>query len=83
MIHHYLIRAWYTLARRDVASILILAVLLFAALGSCFPQRPPEIEINPEQLANWENNVHARFRGFEKVLSALGLFNFYKWIRLQ
>lgn len=61
----------------DVAAILILAVLLLAALGSCFPQLPPLVAADPEREARWEAAMHARHGALTDLLAAGGVFRWF------
>ena len=47
-------RGWRFVVRLDVAAALLVAVLLLAALGSCFPILSPELRADPGRLAGWE-----------------------------
>jgi cytochrome c biogenesis protein len=71
-------RVYRFLARLDVAAILISAVLLIAALGSCFPQLSPSVSTDPEHLAQWEARVRARYGPLTSLLAAVGAFRFFR-----
>ena len=64
--------------RGDVAAILILAVLLLAAIGSCFPQLPPLVAADPEREARWEAAMHARYGALTDLLAAGGAFRWFR-----
>jgi cytochrome c biogenesis protein ResB len=66
------------LARLDFAAILLLAVLLLTALGSCFPQLAPQVAADPERLARWQESVRARYGGLAGVLAAVGVFRWFR-----
>jgi cytochrome c biogenesis protein ResB len=67
-----------SLARMDVAAVLILAVLLLAALGSCFPQLSPAVAADPGRRAQWETGVRARYGGLTDGLAAGGVFRWFR-----
>lgn len=71
-------QVWRFPARLDLAAVLLLIVLLLAALGSCFPQLAPQVDANPEQRAQWEAAICARYGGLTRALAALG---FFRWFR--
>jgi cytochrome c biogenesis protein ResB len=66
------------LGRLDVAAILIFAVLLAAAPGSCFPQLSSAVSADPERLAQWEANVRARYGALTDLLAAVGAFRCFR-----
>lgn len=76
-MRQFLQKTWRFLVRMDVASILILVVLLLAAVGSCFPQRAVEAGRGPEEISRWEPEIHARYGGATNLLEVLGVFSFY------
>lgn len=69
---------WRLLARLDVATILILVVLLLAALGSCFPQSPPTVAAGAEQLVQWQEWVRARYGTLTDALNVIGAFRWFR-----
>ncbi len=71
-------RVWRFLARVDVAAVLIVAVLLLAALGSCFPQLSSSVADDPERLAHWETGVRARYGALTDLLRASGAFQWFR-----
>ena len=71
-------RVYRFLARLDVAAILISAVLLIAALGSCFPQLSSSVSTDPERLAQWEASVRARYGSLTRLLATVGAFRFFR-----
>jgi cytochrome c biogenesis protein ResB len=71
-------RVYRFLARLDVAAILIFIVLLIAALGSCFPQLSSPVDTDPERLAQWEANVHARYGSLTNLLTTIGAFRCFR-----
>ena len=73
---NFLKRTWNFLVRVDVASVLIVALLLLAVVGSCFPQRPPEVITNPASMAHWEAGILDRYGPLAKTLTSLGVFRF-------
>jgi cytochrome c biogenesis protein len=70
-------RAWRFLIRVDVVTVLILLVLLLVALGSCFPQRPINLDQDPQHLELWESSLNARYGGLAQLLNSLGMFRFF------
>jgi cytochrome c biogenesis protein len=68
---------WRFLARADVAAVLIVAVLLLAALGSCFPQLSSAVADDPERLAHWEAVTRARYGALTDFLRAIGTFRWF------
>jgi len=64
-------------SRLDVAAILILAVLVLAAVGTCFPQRPSTTSGDPDRQAHWEALVRDRYGPLTDLLTALGLFDWF------
>jgi cytochrome c biogenesis protein len=74
---NFLKRVWHFLARMDLASILILAVLLLAVLGSCFPQLSPSIAASSESQARRESSLESRYGPWTGWLSAMGLFQLF------
>jgi cytochrome c biogenesis protein len=70
-------KTWRFLVRMDVASILILVVLLLAAVGSCFPQRSLDAGRTLEEFALWKAEIQTRYGGATALLEALGVFSFY------
>lgn len=77
MVVDLLKRAWRFLIRMDVVAILILLVLLLVALGSCFPQRPANLDKDPQRLELWDSSLDARFGGLAPLLINLGMFRFF------
>ncbi len=71
-------RVWRFLARVDVAAVFIVAVLLLAALGSCFPQLSSSVANDPERLAHWEAVTRARYGALTNVLGASGAFQWFR-----
>jgi len=71
-------RIWRFGARLDVAAVLILAMLLLAVLGSCFPQLSSPVAADPERLAQWETGVRARYGALTDLLSADGAFRCFR-----
>jgi cytochrome c biogenesis protein ResB len=67
-----------SLARVDVAAILIVIVLLLATLGSCFPQLSPSVAADPGRMAQWEAGVRARYGGMTDGLVAGGVFRWFR-----
>lgn len=67
---HRIIR-WF--GRLTVAAVLLLILLVVAALGTFFPQRPVA---SPEALARWEEMVRARYGALTGLLEGLG---FFRW----
>jgi cytochrome c biogenesis protein ResB len=73
----FLQKTWRFLVRMDVASILILVVLLLAAVGSLFPQRAVEAGKALDEFALWKAEIQARYGGVATLLESLGVFSFY------
>lgn len=72
-------RVWGWLARTEVVAALFLAVLIFVALGSCFPQISEPITAQNDQLAQWEALVRARYGpAAVSLLNAAGAFSWYR-----
>jgi cytochrome c biogenesis protein len=71
-------RVWRFLAKLDVAAILILAVLLLAALGSCFPQVSSSVVADPDRLARWETAIRGRYGVLTGLLAAGGVFRGFR-----
>lgn len=71
-------RVWRFLGRMDVASVLILAVLLLAALGSCFPQLPSSVATDPERLAQWQAAARAKYGALTDLLATSGAFRCFR-----
>jgi cytochrome c biogenesis protein len=71
-------RVWRFLARVDVAAVLIVAVLLLAALGSCFPQISLPVVGDPERLARWEAVTRARYGALTDFFHAIGAFRWFR-----
>ncbi len=74
-IKHVCSVAWNGLVRLDVAAALIAAVLLVAALSSCFPTLTPELAADAGRLATWEAGIRARYGTLADLLIAGGAFN--------
>jgi len=74
----FLKRAWHFLVRVDVASVLIVVLLLLAIIGSCFPQRPPEGITNPASMARWEAGILDKYGSLAEVFTSLGIFHFFE-----
>ena len=72
-----MMRAYRFLARLDVAAVLILAVLLLAAFGSCFPQIPPAVAADAERSARWEAMARTTYGGLTSLLAAIGTFDVF------
>jgi cytochrome c biogenesis protein ResB len=70
-------RAYRSLARVDVAALLILVVLLVAVLGSFFPQLSLSVAADPERLARWEAVLRARDGTLADLLAASGAFRWF------
>ncbi|MCD6289448.1 MAG: cytochrome c biogenesis protein ResB [Anaerolineae bacterium] len=71
---HALRRVWHFLSRMDVASGLILLVLLLATFGSCFPQ----LTSPPTQMpSRWEAILRSRYGALTGALTAIGVFQFF------
>lgn len=70
-------RTWRWLTRTDVAVVLIAAVLLFAALGSLFPQLGPAVAGDAERLARWHAAVRSRYGALTSLLEAAGAFRLF------
>jgi len=66
------------LGRVDVASALIVLVLLLAALGSCFPQLLTTIAGDPERLIRWEEDVRGRYGALTDWLRVSGVFRHFR-----
>jgi cytochrome c biogenesis protein len=77
MVQLIIKRVWRFIVRMDVASILILVVLVLVALGSFFPQRGFEAGPDPASLARWEAGLHARYGELTSLLSTLQVFKFF------
>jgi hypothetical protein len=73
-IKHVCSVAWNSLARLDVAAVLVAAVLLVAALGSCFPILTPELAADAGRRATWEAGIRARYGPLAGPLLAGGAF---------
>ncbi len=69
--------AWRFLIRMDVVAILILLILLLLPLGSCFPQRPLNLESDSERLELWDSSLYARYGSVAGLLESIGLFRFF------
>lgn len=70
-------RVWHFLIRMDIVAILILLVLLLVPLGSCFPQRPINLEMDSQRLKLWDSSIKARYGGLAELLDSIGLFRFF------
>lgn len=66
-------KVWRFFGRLTVAAVLLLILLVVAALGTFFPQRPAA---SPEALARWEETVRARYGVLTGPLEVLG---FFRW----
>jgi len=71
-------RAYRFLGRMDVAAVLIFAMLLLAALGSCFPQLSSSVADDAERLVQWETGVRARYGALTNLLAASGAFRCFR-----
>lgn len=71
-------RTWRFIIRMDVVVVLIVLVLLLAALGSCFPQQPPNLNTDPDRITLWETNALVRYGGLTNILTAIGAFRFFR-----
>jgi cytochrome c biogenesis protein ResB len=58
--------------------VLIVAVLLLAALGSCFPQLSSAVADDPGRLAHWETITRARYGALTDFLRASGAFRWFR-----
>lgn len=67
----------HTLVRLDLASALLLALLLLAILGSYVPQRPSSLADDPERQAQWHRDVRATYGRLTDVLYAVGAFRWF------
>jgi len=77
--HRRICQAGYRfLGRVDVGALFIAAVLLLAALGSCFPQIPTAIANDPERLIRWEESVRDRYGALTPWLRASGVFRHFR-----
>jgi cytochrome c biogenesis protein len=76
-IKHVCSVAWNGLVRLDVAAALVAAVLLVAALSSCFPTLTPELAADAGRLATWEAGVRARYGPLADSLRASGVFDLF------
>jgi cytochrome c biogenesis protein len=74
-IKHVCSVVWNGLVRLDVAAALVAAVLLVAALSSCFPTLTPELAADAGRLATWEAGIHARYGTLTDLLMAGGAFS--------
>ncbi len=74
-IRHICSVVWNGLVRLDVAAALVAAVLLAAALSSCFPTLTPEFAADAGRLATWEAGVRARYGSLTDLLAAAGVFS--------
>ena len=74
-IKHVCSVAWNGLVRLDVAAALVVAVLLVAALSSCFPTLTPELAADTGRLATWEAGIRARYGTLADLLMAGGAFS--------
>ena len=79
-------RAWHWLTRIDIASLLIVILLLIITLGSWFPQLSPAIAEDAGRLARWEAAAHARYGALTDWLTAAGIFRLFNsplfWVPL-
>jgi cytochrome c biogenesis protein ResB len=76
-IKHVCSVAWNGLVRLDVAAALVAAVLLAAALSSCFPTLTPELAADAGRLATWEASIRARYGPLADPLRAGGAFDLF------
>lgn len=77
-------RLWHFLGRVRLAVILIIALLSTAALGTFFPQMPPQVALDPGARAQWLRLIQERYGGLAGLFYSLGLFNLFRslWFRL-
>lgn len=68
-------KVWRFFGRLQVAAVILLVLMMVAALGTLFPQRPEGVA--PEALARWEEGVCVRYGGLVAPLERLGLFRWY------
>jgi cytochrome c biogenesis protein len=71
-------QVWHSLARLDLATILLSVTLALAAVGTCFPQLAPQVAANPERLARWEEALRAQYGRLAGALTAVGVFNWFR-----
>lgn len=68
---------WRFLIRMDVVAILILLLLLLLPLGSCFPQRPLNLNTDSERLELWNSGLNTRYGSLAVFLDNIGVFRFF------
>ena len=78
MVGQFLRRFWNFTARLDVASTLIVILLLLTLVGSFFPQRQLEIQVEVERLAQWQAGLRDRFGSLADFLLRAGIFYFFQ-----
>jgi cytochrome c biogenesis protein ResB len=78
MVMQILKRLWHFIVRMDVVSILIALPLVLAALGSCFPQLPFNIESDQTNLSLWQAQARTRYGAFTDILTSIGVFHFFR-----
>lgn len=71
-------RAGRFLGRLDVASVLIVVVLVSVALGSFFPQISTTVAADAERLALWKAAVQTRYGALADYLAAAGAFRWFR-----
>lgn len=71
-------RMWRLLVRVDLASLLLLILILVVALGSCFPSRPSSLAADAQRLADWKQEVRAKYGRLTDLLHAIGAFRWFR-----
>jgi len=61
-----------------------IALLSTAAVGTFFPQMPPQVAVDPGARDQWLLLIHERYWGLTGLFYFLGLFNLFRslWFRL-
>ncbi len=77
-------RLWHFLGRVRLAVILFIALLSTAAVGTLFPQMPPQVAVDPGARDQWLLLIQGRYGGLTRLLYSLGLLNLFRslWFRL-
>jgi len=77
-------RLWHFLGRVRLAVTLFIALLSTAAVGTLFPQMPPQVAVDPGARDQWLLLIQGRYGGLTRLLYFLGLFNLFRslWFRL-
>lgn len=70
-------KAWRILCSIRLAAVLLLAVILILILGTLFPQRTWELQVDQAARTRWMAAIQERYAPLDEVYRRLGLFNIY------